>query len=241
MFGLILVSAFCFYMASTENVTQNNELLDISTATVEQISENKFIDAKITSAVCKLTYGNTLLGHEDDEYYYLIPMKNGKFIVFVTEDMLQKKELESFIDKYNRKNKVLNLDINGRIYNLTANEEKMFFDSAVKADVGINSIQEAKQYIVPYKIVNNVTGLKWIYISIAIISLLTMIFMVLLVVRKLKANGNYINTIPDSSSASSENTHKIYSNVEYYIGYDTSQQDDVNTQTNNNQNDINRF
>ena len=54
MLGLILVSMFCFYMASTENVIENDEPLDISKATVEQISENKFIDVKITSTVCQL-------------------------------------------------------------------------------------------------------------------------------------------------------------------------------------------
>lgn len=83
MLGLILVSMFCFYMASTENVIENDEPLDISKATVEQISENKFIDVKITSTVCQLNKEKTLFDFDNDEYYYLIPMKDGKFIVLL--------------------------------------------------------------------------------------------------------------------------------------------------------------
>lgn len=249
MVGLISVSIFCFYMVSTENVIESNEPIDISNATVEQISESKFIDAKITSAVCKLTYRKTFLYYDIDEYYYLIPMENGKFVIFVTEDIFQKKELENFIDKYNidkynREEEALNIDISGRVYNLTENEEKMFFDSAVKAGCGINSIQDAKQCIVPYKIVNNATYLSWIYILIAVISLLTAIFITLLLLRKLKVNENYVNVMPDNSCGSNENTHKIYLNDEYYTGYDNPQQngDNIqNTQANNNQNDIHRF
>ena len=71
MLGLILVSMFCFYMASTENVIENDEPLDISKATVEQISENKFIDVKITSTVCQLNKEKTLFDFDNDEYYYL--------------------------------------------------------------------------------------------------------------------------------------------------------------------------
>lgn len=126
MLGLILVSMFCFYMASTENVIENDEPLDISKATVEQISENKFIDVKITSTVCQLNKEKTLFDFDNDEYYYLIPMKDGKFIVFVTENIKQNKELEDFIDKYNKQKKkynrieeALNLDINCRVYDLT--------------------------------------------------------------------------------------------------------------------------
>ena len=172
MLGLILVSMFCFYMASTENVIENDEPLDISKATVEQISENKFIDVKITSTVCQL------------------------------------------------------------------NKEKTF-NYAIKANFGINSIQEAKQCIVPYKIVNNVTCLSWVYILTAIVSLITAIFITILLVRKLKANENYINVMPNNSCSLSENTHNSYSNDEYYTGY--NQQDDVDSQANNNQNDIHRF
>ena len=65
MLGLILVSMFCFYMASTENVIENDEPLDISKATVEQISENKFIDVKITSTVCQLNKEKTLFDFGD--------------------------------------------------------------------------------------------------------------------------------------------------------------------------------
>ncbi len=246
MLGLILVSMFCFYMASTENVIENDEPLDISKATVEQISENKFIDVKITSTVCQLNKEKTLFDFDNDEYYYLIPMKDGKFIVFVTENIKQNKELEDFIDKYNKQKKkynrieeALNLDINCRVYDLTEYEEEKFFNYAIKANFGINSIQEAKQCIVPYKIVNNVTCLSWVYILTAIVSLITAIFITILLVRKLKANENYINVMPNNSCSLSENTHNLYSNDEYYTGY--NQQDDVDSQANNNQNDIHRF
>ncbi len=47
----------------------------------------------------------TLFDFDNDEYYYLIPMKDGKFIVFVTENIKQNKELEDFIDKYNKQKK----------------------------------------------------------------------------------------------------------------------------------------
>lgn len=246
MLGLILVSMFCFYMASTENVIENDEPLDISKATVEQISENKFIDVKITSTVCQLNKEKTLFDFDNDEYYYLIPMKDGKFIVFVTENIKQNKELEDFIDKYNKQKKkynrieeALNLDINCRVYDLTEYEEEKFFNYAIKANFGINSIQEAKQCIVPYKIVNNVTCLSWVYILTAIVSLITAIFITILLVRKLKANENYINVMPNNSCSLSENTHNSYSNDEYYTGY--NQQNDVDSQANNNQNDIHRF
>ena len=81
-------------------------------------------------------------------------------------------------------------------------------------------------------------------ILIAVISLLTAIFITLLLLRKLKVNENYVNVMPDNSYGSSENTHKIYLNDEYYTGYDNPQQngDNIqNTQANNNQNDIHRF
>ena len=233
-------------MASTENVIENDEPLDISKATVEQISENKFIDVKITSTVCQLNKEKTLFDFDNDEYYYLIPMKDGKFIVFVTENIKQNKELEDFIDKYNKQKKkynrieeALNLDINCRVYDLTEYEEEKFFNYAIKANFGINSIQEAKQCIVPYKIVNNVTCLSWVYILTAIVSLITAIFITILLVRKLKANENYINVMPNNSCSLSENTHNSYSNDEYYTDY--NQQDDVDSQANNNQNDIHRF
>ena len=92
---------------------------------------------------------------------------------------------------------------------------------------------------VPYKIVNNVTCLSWVYILTAIVSLITAIFITILLVRKLKANENYINVMPNNSCSLSENTHNSYSNDEYYTGY--NQQDDVDSQANNNQNDIHRF
>ena len=91
----------------------------------------------------------------------------------------------------------------------------------------------------PYKIVNNVTCLSWVYILTAIVSLITAIFITILLVRKLKANENYINVMPNNSCSLSENTHNSYSNDEYYTGY--NQQDDVDSQENNNQNDIHRF
>lgn len=50
---------------------------------------------------------------------------------------------------------------------------------------------------------------------------------------------NYINVMPNNSCSLSENTHNSYSNDEYYTGY--NQQDDVDSQANNNQNDIHRF
>lgn len=241
MLGLILVSMFCFYMASTENVIENNEPLDISTATVEQISKNKFIDVKITSTVCKLNKEKSFLDYDNDEYYYLIPMKDGKFVVFITEDIDQRIDLESSIYKYNKNEKTLNLDIRGRIYNLTENEEKKLFDSAVKANCGIDSIQEAKQCIIPYKIVNNVCYLMWIYIAIAVVSLLAAMFITVLLVRKLKVNKNYVNIMSNNSCDLMKNTHKLYSNDDYYTDYNNPQQDNIDTKINNNQNDIHRF
>ena len=131
------------------------------------------------------------------------------------------------------------MQANCRVYDLTEYEEEKFFNYAIKANFGINSIQEAKQCIIPYKIVNNVTCLSWVYILTAIVSLITAIFITILLVRKLKANENYINVMPNNSCSLSENTHNSYSNDEYYTGY--NQQDDVDSQANNNQNDIHRF
>ena len=45
--------------------------------------------------------------------------------------------------------------------------------------------------------------------------------------------------MPNNSCSLSENTHNSYSNDEYYTDY--NQQDDVDSQANNNQNDIHRF
>lgn len=236
-----LMGIFCLCMASEEIILHNSTPLDLSTATIDDIKDNTLVDAKITDTV-----GSFMYEVESKTYYYLIPMQNGKFIIFATNNAAQKDMLDTYIYSYNG---TLDMDIKGRISPLSSEEKKVFFDSVVDADIGVSSIAEAQQYIVSYKIKNDRAALKWIWILIALI-MFAISIMILLKLIKQKHNSNnrknFVNAMPDNTNA---NAYNPYANNEYYTGYDDNQQGDYytgydnpqDTQTNNNQSDIHRF
>lgn len=227
---------FCLFMTSNEVTLGNSTPLDISTATVEQIQSNTLIDVKINATIGAFA---TKSGSNED--YYLIPMGNGKFIIFVTGDAAQKRELDNFIYTYDGTNGTLDLDVKGRIYNLTADEERVFFRSIVEAGIGLDSVAEAKQYIVPYKIVNYQSSSVWIFAAISVICLLFVAFMILSMVKQSRQRKAYTNPVQYQNTVSNENpnAYNPYAQEEYYTCYEDSQQS--NTQANDNQSNINRF
>lgn len=231
-----LMEIFCLWSATNEIILHNSTPLNLNTATVNEIESNKLVDATITDTVGAFMYEKN-----SKKYYYLIPMENGMFIIFATSDVNQKNMLDTYIDSYDGK---LNLEINGRISLLTTEEKNVFFNSVVDADIGVNSVEKAQQYIVSYKIENDSPSIKWVWIIIGIILLAFSIITLLNLIKKRQNNKNYINAMPDNGYDSNRNAYNPYSNDEYYTGYDNPQQNDINpqnTQANNNQNDIHRF
>lgn len=213
---MVLASILFFSLTSSEIIIHNDEPLDLSKASVTDIQSKKLVDAKIDYVIGYFAYKE-----KSQEYYYLIPMDNGKFIIFCTGDKEQRQTLDRFLDSYNPI--PMGLEIKGRISSLTTEEERVFFDSIVESGL-VASQEEAYQYIVPYKITNDNSFLPWIYLAVAIILALMAVGFIISFIKNIRNRKNYIVAEPMNSSS------------EYYTGYDQSSMDYGYNQENNTSN-----
>lgn len=207
----LLGSILFFSMSSSEIILHNSEPLNLSKASVEDIESRKLVDATITD-----TLGAFMYEERSQDYYYLIPMENGKYIIFCTGDKEQKNLLDTYSESYDPA--PISIEIRGRISHLSTEERRVFFDSLVE-----NGLlrADAEEYVMPYKIENDNSMLPWIYLVIAVIALLAFVVFLISFIKDIQRRKNYIVAEPTSGS-------------EYYTGYDQNDMGYGYNQENNN-------
>ncbi len=202
MFFFLLGLIICCSMLSSEIILHISEPLDLSKASVEDIENKKLVNATITD-----TLGMFMYEDRSYNYYYLIPMDNGKYIIFCTGDKEQKNLLNTYIDStYNYNPAPLSIEIRGRISHLSTKEKRVFFDSLVENGF-LRS--DAEEYVIPYKIENDNGMLSWIYLILAVVALLAFFGTLISFIKEIQSKKNYIAIAAEPTGG-----------IEYYTGYD---------------------
>lgn len=172
---LVFFSIVCFVYFGHELSIHSGGTLDLSEAEVDDIKADTIVNAKITDTV-----GAFMYEEHSKTYYYLIPMENGKYIVFATNNKEQKSALDTYIDSYDG---TLDLEVQGRISKLDSDESRVFYNSISSAGLGVTYAQ-AKQIIVPYKITNDDSVFYWIVLGIGCVLAIGAIIVVIVAISK---------------------------------------------------------